>query len=212
MIPFSPTVRDPGVPVNLAAMNQMTLMNPTTIEKESTFEAAMNAVILYDDACAAKAIAMLDRSAHRADEVLSWTVKPWRLDMLEAPWTANSALTEAADAHLVLLSLCHPRSLPEWVLDWLEQWALRRRVQEAALAVWDSGNGGTLSAAPSPVLSEFAHRHNLSFIFGDADPSEDRSAVVARNLREREVFPTPTLQATLRREPPRPAIDWGINE
>ncbi len=56
-------------------MNQMTLMNPATIEKERAFETAMNAVILYDAAaCAAKAIAMLERSAHRADEVLSWTV------------------------------------------------------------------------------------------------------------------------------------------
>ncbi len=131
---------------------------------------------------------------------------------MEAPGTANAALTDAEDAQLVLLSLCHPRSLPEWVLDWLDQWAVRRRVQEAALAVWDGGNAGTLSAAPSAVLAEFAHRHGLSFIFGDADPSEDRSAVVARNLREREVFPTPAQQAILECEPSRPTIDWGINE
>jgi hypothetical protein len=102
-------------------------MNTATFPDDYTLDAAMNAVIIYDDFdCAAKANAVFERAAHCADDALPWTVKPWRLDLLNSPLTAEAALEDAADAHLVLLSLRHPSSLPAAVLDWLEQWAARR--------------------------------------------------------------------------------------
>jgi len=147
----------------------------------------MNVVILYDDfACAAKAKVILERAAHRADAVLVWTVKPWRLDMLMPSLSADAALTDAADAHLVVLSLRHPLPLPTWVSDWLDQWATRRQVQEAALAVWDGGNGDTLScSAAPPELSDFARHHGLNFIIGNASPEGYESAVSAPSLHGR---------------------------
>jgi len=173
----------------------------------------MNVVIIYDDyACAVKAKAMFDRAAHRANEVLRWTVKPWRLDMLARPLTAGEALTDAADAHLVVLTVRHPLSLPGWVPGWLEQWAARRQVPDAALAVWDGGNGDTLSASAAPDLSQFAQRHGLSFISGDAGPIEDEAAVPARRLTRRQALATPAPQPILERAPVSPASDWGINE
>ena len=145
----------------------------------------MNVVIIYDDfACAAKAKAMFERAAHRADEVMRWTVKPWRLDMLMPSLSADAALTDAADAHLVVLSLRHPRPLPAWVPDWLERWAARRQIQEAALALWDGGNGDNHSVSAAPELSRFAGRHGLSFITRDAGLEEDETAAAAPSPHE----------------------------
>jgi len=137
----------------------------------------MNVVILYDDYVgAAKVKSLFEQAAHRADDALRWIVKPWRLDMLARPLTADAALTDAADAHLLVLGLRQPLAVPGWLPAWLEQWAVYRQVQGAALAVWDEGHGGTLSAAAAPVLSQFAQRHGLSFISGDAAPAEDEDA------------------------------------
>jgi hypothetical protein len=150
-------------------------MNATTIEDINALEAAMNAVIIYDDAaCAAKARDVFERAARRADAVLRWTVKLWRLDMLTAHLTADAALMDATDAHLMVLALRHPLSLPAWVPEWLEQWALRRQVHDAALAVWDGGNGDTLSTSAAPELSRLAEHHGLTFIFRDAGPRSRR--------------------------------------
>ena len=151
----------------------------------------MNAVIIYDDfACAAKAKVMLERAAHRADVASLWTVRPWRLDMLMPSLSADAALTDAAEAHLVVLVLRHSLSLPAWVPDWLDRWAKRREVLDAALAVWDGGNGDTLSAYVAPELSRLAGRHGLTFIFRDAGPDEDESATSAAIPQEREVIAT----------------------
>ncbi len=103
---------------------------------------------------------------------------------------ADAALTDATDAHLMVLVLRQPLSLPAWVSDWLDRWAKRREVQDAALAVWDGGNGDTLFASAAPVLSRLAGRHGLTFIFRDAGPDEDESAASAASPHEREVFAT----------------------
>ena len=126
----------------------------------------MNAVIIYDDnAIAAKANAMLDRVAHRADRTLLWSVKPWRFNMLHGPPSADAAFDDALEAHLIVLAIRSRAALPAQVLDWLEQWARNRQVKDAALAVFDgAGTADMLSAAARPALSQFAARHGLSFI------------------------------------------------
>jgi hypothetical protein len=147
----------------------------------------MNALIIYDEfAYAANAKAMFERAAHRADEALLWNINLWRLDMLNQPTSANVALTDAVDAHLILLGLHDPAMLPGWLQEWLEQWAVRRHIPDAALAIWGGGNGDALSTKVAPELSQFAERNGLSFIFGDTGPSEDESAAPVRRLHEVE--------------------------
>jgi hypothetical protein len=165
----------------------------TAIRDEDVVEPTMNAVIIYDDcAGAAKAKLMLERAARRADAALLWIVKPWRLDLLVPSLAADAALTDAADAHLMVLVLRHSPLLPAWLQDWFAQWAARRQVQDAALALWDGGNGDMLPATIERDLSQFAERHGLSFIYGGVGPAEDESATGARS--EREMFSSPTLQ------------------
>jgi hypothetical protein len=181
-------------------------MNANALPDRIVFEAIMNAVIIYDDfACAAKAKAMFERAAHRADEVLRWTVKPWRFDMLMPSLSADAALADAADAHLVVLSLRHPLPLPAWVQDWLERWAARRQIQEAALAVWDGGNGDNHSVPAVPELSRFAGRHGLSFITRDAGSEEDETAAFGPSPHEWEM-PATVAQGQVPEQALHPAV------
>ena len=154
----------------------------------------MNAVILYDDnGMAAKASALLDRAARRADEALLWNVKPWRCDMLRWAGTADLAFEDAQAAQLIVLALRNPTELPTRLFDWLEQWARQRYVPEAALAVFDGRQGDSLAPAPTRALSQFAERHGLCFILDDVLPGEDESATFLEDLHQREVAQTPTL-------------------
>ncbi|MGA2661074.1 MAG: hypothetical protein ABSH34_26630 [Verrucomicrobiota bacterium] len=147
----------------------------------------MNAVLIYDDfVVAAKANGALKRSAHRSDEAIQWNVMPWRLDMLKLSPMAAEALAEAAHAHLIVLALRQPESIPIWLMDWLEQWARGRQVQDAVLAVRDGGNADTLPAWAMPKLSQFAERHGLSFVFDHSGPTEEGLTPLARRRQERE--------------------------
>ena len=170
----------------------------------------MNAVIIYDRFdLAAKTKGMLERAAHGTGEATHWSVKPWRVDMLELPPAAEAALAEAAEAHLIVLAL---RQVQSVLVDWLERWATCRQVQEAALAVWDSENADTRPVRATPELSQFAGRHGLSLLFDDSAPVKDESSMFASDLHEREVTFTPTLQHILE-QPVRDYYQhWGINE
>lgn len=174
----------------------------------------MNAIILYDTpAAAANVNALLRHAADNVDEFNHWSVKPWRLDMLIQPQSADEALKDAAEAHLMVLALRRQADLPPWLTDWLEQWARRRQVTEAALAVFDDcGSGSTLAVRPAPELSGFARRHSLSFILDATESAEAKSAACMRDLHEREVTITRTLHHIL----DEPVTDYcrhsGINE
>jgi hypothetical protein len=154
---------------------------------------------------------MLERAAHWTEETTHWSVKPWRMDMLKLPPAAEAALAEAAEAHLMVLELRQVPSLLPWLGDWLEQWAACRQVQDAALAVWDGGNAALRSARAAPELSQFAGRHGLSLIFNDYALIEDKSAIFAGDLHEREIALTPTLKHILEQSEPG-YQHWGLND
>jgi hypothetical protein len=189
---------------------EMKRMNASELGDKSVFDATMGAVIIYDTCdFAAKAKAMLERVAHRMDEPTHWSFKPWRADMLKVPPAAEAALAEAAEAHLIVLAVCQVQSLLSWLVDWLERWATRRLVQEAALAVWDGGNAAPHLTRATAELLQFAERHGLSLIFGDNPPVGDKCSMLLSDLHEREVSLTPKLQHILE-QPVRP--HRNINE
>jgi len=173
----------------------------------------MNAVILYDDRkLAGEVNAMLERAAGRAGGAGSWTVRPWRLDLLSLPRAAEEALDEAAEAHLIVLAQRSQAEPPARLLGWLETWAGRRQVRDAALALFDGGGGYTEPVAATAGLSAFADRHGLSFILRDVDPTAPESEAFARRVREQQAIelaaPAPSIAGAF------PAYDrhWGINE
>ena len=161
----------------------------------------MNAIIIYDEFdSAVRAKARLENAGFRVDEAVQWNVKPWRLDLLELSPAAEEALTEAADAHLIVFALKQLEFLPSCLPEWLERWAERRQVQEAVLAVWDCGKGRLRPAPATRELSQMARRHGLNLVLDEAGPVGKKNAGIMQNLREREVFPAPTLEQIM--EPP----------
>src|SRR5271170_2880640 len=101
----------------------MTKLNQFNQTQDST----MKALIIYDDFYSAlKANASLQHSAHKADLAVQWNIRPWRVDMLKFPPTADEALTEALDAHLIVFAGHSAQSLPFWLERWIEQWIKSR--------------------------------------------------------------------------------------
>src|SRR5277367_6722934 len=126
----------------------------------------MKALVIYDDfVCAEKANAALQHSALNANVRVQWNIRPWRVDMLKFPPTAEEALTEAMDAHLIVFVGRRVQSFPFWLQDWLEHWAKCRRIKGAALAVIGVGSIEMMSSQSN--LSQFAKRQGLSVIFDD---------------------------------------------
>jgi hypothetical protein len=59
----------------------------------------MKAIVIYDDpAIATKAITALQRATHHQNATVKWNLRPWRIDMLKLPPTADHALIDGADA------------------------------------------------------------------------------------------------------------------
>jgi hypothetical protein len=149
----------------LTAKPEMNDMSATAIPDENVFDAT--AVIVYSSReFATDAKALLERVAHQTNQPTNWAFKPWRVDMLQLPPAAETALAEAAEAHLLVLAMIQPESFFPGLMDWLEQWARCRQVQEAALAVWSGGNAHAPLAPAAPGWSQFAEGYGLSLIKG----------------------------------------------
>ena len=130
----------------------------------------MKALIIYQDfASAVKANGALQRTTLRADLHVQWNIRPWQLDLLKFPPTAEEVLADAVDAHLLLFSGCCVQWIPFWLQSWLENWAKRRQTVDAALAVVREENADMHSMAFMPELARFARRHSLSFIGGESE-------------------------------------------
>ena len=87
-------------------------MNAIATHEKRLFEMTLKAAVIYDDFdFAARAAALLERVAIRADEAMKWDVKPWRLDVLKEPSLADTALDETADADLIVVALRKTPSL-----------------------------------------------------------------------------------------------------
>lgn len=185
-------------------------MSATAFPDKPATEKIVNVVIIYDElASATKANAVLERVFHQASQIGMWNVKPWRLDLLNVPAIAAEALKDTADAHLIVFALRPTQSPSEWLLDWLEQWASKRQVGEAALAVFVGGNGEAPSTTTAVrQLPQFARRHGLNFIFDASIAAQDKPEVLNHNVQEGELSGTPALQVT-----DEPVHEhWGINE
>jgi hypothetical protein len=145
----------------------------------------MNALIIYDSfAAAAKANATLKHSTDNLAFDVQWNIKPWRVDMLKFPPTAEEALTEALDAHLIVLAGRIAQPLPAWLLTWLEHWAKCRHVGEAAMAVFGIGKAVQISLLATSNLADFAKQHGLGLFYVESDELEDGQTIGIGSVRE----------------------------
>jgi len=166
----------------------------------------MKTLLIYQDlASAASANTALQHSARRADVGVQWNIKQWRVDMLKYPPTAAEALTDAADAHLIVFVGRCAQSFPFWLEQWLEHWAKCRQIEDAALAVFGEGSADAPSISVTLELLQFATRHGLNFICDDtmeivSSSIADKSSFTEGRLHERALASiTPqTLDANTR--------------
>ena len=185
-------------------------MNAVVDREKQLQELTLKAAIIYDDFdLAARTAALLERAAARSDEAMQWDIEPWRLDLLQPSALGDAALIETADADLVAVALDWTHLPPDSLLDWLERWAERRKVRDAALLVLcPEETIGPMSSWE--CLKEFAEWQGLLFLGGRRTPEEEDSAALMNRLwrRKQPVRPTPPRWT----EPPASTHHWGINE
>lgn len=183
----------------------MSKLDRTDVPEHST----MKALIIYQNfASAAKANTVLQHSAQHSDVRVQWDIRPWRVDMLKFQPTAAEALMDATDAHLIVFAGCCIQSISNCMQDWLEQWAGRRQIETAALAVFGIGNADQLSISAAPDLSQFAKRHGLSVIFDDRSVTKQVSPFPPEFLLGSTLLIPQALDAQISDK----NRGWGINE
>jgi hypothetical protein len=188
-------------------------MNAIAKDEKRLFEMTLKAAVIYDDFdFAARAAALLERVAIRADEALKWDVKPWRLDVLKPSSLANAALSETADADLIVVALRKTPSLGDELIGWLENWAMKRQTVDAAVMVLCPEE----NAASTPLwreLEEFAERHGLPFLGSRILQDGGDSMDFVHRLWQQKQPPQPVVPTLeLFAESSRSPRHWGINE
>lgn len=185
-------------------------MNAIAMEagREKMLDAALKAVIFYEDPkFAARATALLERVAARAEDGLKWDVKIWRLDVLQKPELAAVTLAFAADADLIVLAASRTDAAPAELLDWLDGWARHRKFADAALLALCPD----ATAAPTAFwcqLKGFAAQRELHFL--DHRGAEPDSFRLLRPLPRQE--PTGSMDVQRIEDPQPMPLHWGINE
>jgi hypothetical protein len=188
-------------------------MNAIITHEERLFEMTLKAAVIYDDFdFAARAAALLDRAAFRADEAMKCDIKPWRFDMLKPSSLADAALSETIDADLIAVASCGTYLLPGEVMEWLEHWAARRQIRDVALmAFCPEENARPMSLGER--LKTFAEWHGLPFL-GCRILRDDGDSLDFVNRLWQQKQPSqhvvPTLQSFAELSPP--PRHWGINE
>ena len=172
----------------------------------------MKAFILRDDPLLATRVkAALRRAIQRAEATALWTITLRPISALRQPTTARQVLAAAVDAHLVVFASCHPESLPSWSYEWLERWAVSRRVPDAALALTDGGCETELTDATSE-LSQLARKRQLTLIVSENSTVVKPPNVFIRGAAE-ESFPAAVVQPPFLDTPTNHSYrGWGINE
>lgn len=174
-------------------------MSAAAAQKESPDRTALKAVVVYSDFdFASHATALLERVAFQADAALQWEVKPWRLDILKHVSLAEIAGTESVDADMIVLALAETDFPSEELMAWLEHWAARRQIVDAAVVLLCPGQDAA-STALGAQLQQLAALCGFTFL-GEAR-SEESSAPT---LSQPEFPLTPDF--------PRMPDHWGLND
>ena len=188
-------------------------MKAIATQENDWIEMTLKAAVIYDDFdFAARATALLERVAIRADEAMKWDVKPWRLDVLKSSHLANAAFDEITDADLMVVALRQSPTLTDELLGWLESWAMKRRIVDAAVMVLCPQENAA-SILLWRELKEFAERHGLPFLdshilLDDREPLDFVHRLWRQKRPPQPVVPKFELFA----ESSRPPRHWGINE
>jgi hypothetical protein len=176
-------------------------MSTTALHSADADDSSLTAVIIYDtfdSAVAARQV--LDREA--LSQSTSWTVRPWRVDLLKMRPTSSQAATDSADAHLILIAVHRVQAFLPWLVEWLDLWAECRQIKDAGLALWDLGSPSQTPLERCGEIRRFADRHQLSLLCNE-DPRGDAAD---------DTFGARASQALDRREGAELLVGQGARE
>jgi len=126
----------------------------------------------------------------------------------EVPAHCKKRLAEATDAHLIVFVGRCIQSFSFWLQDWLEDWARRRQIENAALAVMRGENADGVSEPVTKELSCFAEKWGLSFIIADGTEAAD-----GKQMPEWKLLMPPAKPGLIINPPRQDSFrDWGIND
>jgi hypothetical protein len=98
----------------------------------------------------------------------------WLLGELRTPQLRSIGAGEAAQAHLVIISVHHAESLPDEVESWIDLWLRRKGNPQGAvlLALFDPLYKGS-SSSMQARLQEAAKKGNMEFVVQFEEASEN---------------------------------------
>ena len=158
----------------------------------------LKAFIISDDLTfAVSASAALLRVGRRERVNVQWVVKYWPANGLKEKTMAEKASEESLDPHLILIPGSYAHRFPQWLRNWLAQWASLRRFEKAALGVMRAC-GSNSSDAAYTGLTRFIYQHDLSFV-GETHPGPIKRREVRVALSPEPEVPVELLQPSLTR-------------
>lgn len=182
-------------------------------EFRTPHSSAMKALIIYDDfASAMRANLALQHLARNADLAVQWNVSPWQIDMLKFSLTAEEALAEALDAHLIAIASRSAKSSTFWFQGWLEHWAKCHQIDGAALALFRVGHPEGLAASAISEFSNIARRHGLSLILDDGRSGKGQHNFIEHSLDRQKLLASKPVMPIVDEQVHHSHSCWGINE
>jgi hypothetical protein len=118
-------------------------------------------------------------------------------------------LRDGADAYLIILAVHHLPKLHGWLAEWLQRWASRRKIADAALAIIGDGTAEAHAARATVEMSRFALQNGLSFISNSHGEIGDKLNLLSPNGNKAMPRIPPSYW-----EPASGVRDfgWGIND
>ena len=139
-------------------------------------------------------------------------VQPWRYN----PAAAGEAHVRSAAAHadILMLAWSSPLGPPEFLFQWVLDWAVQRSVANATLAALPVGAAlaGTTATPIFQRLRQLASATGLVFACDWMEGLTVHRSGFSSAMQEREQLLTPTMLGILAERHSEPHLDWGLNE
>lgn len=157
----------------------------------------------------------------RAEEMCAQLEEGGELSFEVQPWRANAAAASeirvrntATPADIMVLAWSAAAGPPEFLFQWVMEWATHRSVPAATLAAlpvgeaMKAGNG----AAIFHRLRELCSAAGLIFVCDWTEGLKPYATGFAETMHQREQEVTPTLLNILADRHAEPHLEWGLNE
>jgi len=146
-----------------------------------------------------------------ADE-FPFEVQPWRFNTAAAgEYHVRNA---AAHSDILVLAWSAPQGPPEFIFQWVLDWAVHRSVANATLAALPVGEAlaGKTATHVFQRLRQMASAAGLIFVCDWTEGLTPHRQGFSSELHDREQMLTPTLIGILAERHSEPHMDWGLNE